>query len=56
MNATNYFFVLIVRYVAFSFILPNEFSIFYRFLSRKVLCEKEGIHPALLASGWAGHP
>lgn len=50
MNATNFFVVVLtIRYVAFSFILPNEFSIFYHFLSRRVLGETEGIHVAQLS-------
>lgn len=50
MNATKFFVVVLaIRYIAFSFILPNEFSIFYHFLSRRVLGEKEGIHVAQLS-------
>ena len=34
-NATNYFFVPVVKYRTFPFILPNEFSVFHHFLLKE---------------------
>lgn len=56
MHATNYFFVPVVKYRAFSFILSNAFSsttFFFFFKERCSVKRKPFIHPGEL---WMGEP